>query len=109
MGVLIVDSLPILDYDQGVLGEGEGVGRTAHREWTEVILAATFLIIIILLFIAFLVQTLDRIGHHSTYSDMMTSTWPKTNRSISIQTMSFIDMTEERIEQQCTDAKLWNA
>ena len=60
-----VHCLPILDYDQGVLGEGdfyhegeylvgqeELVGRTAHREWTEVILAATFLIIIILLFIA---------------------------------------------------------
>ena len=62
-----VHCLPILDYDQGVLGEEEGdlyhdgeylvgqeelVGRTAHREWTEVTLAATFLIIIILLFIA---------------------------------------------------------
>ena len=49
--------LPILDYEQGELyhqGEyfvdQEGVvGRT---EWTEVILATTFLIVIILMFIA---------------------------------------------------------
>ena len=61
-----VHCLPILDYDQGVLGEGdlyhegeylvgqeeELVGRTAHRDWTEFIRAAISLIIIILLFIA---------------------------------------------------------
>ena len=56
--------LPILDYEQGETGEGElyhqgeyfveqegVVGRTGDPEWTEVILATTFLVVIILLFI----------------------------------------------------------
>ena len=56
--------LPILDYEQGETGEGELyhqgeyfmeqeglVGRTEDTEWTEVILATTFLVIIILVFI----------------------------------------------------------
>ena len=57
--------LPILDYEQGETGEGElyhqgeyfveqegVVGRTEDAEWTEVILATTFLIVTILMFIA---------------------------------------------------------
>jgi hypothetical protein len=62
-----VHCLPILDYEQGKTGKGEGelysegeyfvehegvVGRKKDTEWTEVILATTFLVIIILLFIA---------------------------------------------------------
>ena len=59
--------LSILDHEHGETGEGEGelyhqgeyfveqegmVERTEDTEWTEVILATTFLIIIILMFIA---------------------------------------------------------
>ena len=62
-----VHCLPILDYEQGETGEEEGelyhqgeyfveqegvMGRRDDTEWTEVILATTFLIIIILMFIA---------------------------------------------------------
>ena len=60
-----VHCLPILDYEQGVVGEGEMyqegdymvdqeelLGRAEVIEWTEIILAVTFLIVIILLFMA---------------------------------------------------------
>ena len=59
-----VHCVPILDYAQGEGGEGEFyqdgdyavgqeglVGRAEDSEWTEIILAATFLLIIILLFV----------------------------------------------------------
>ena len=61
-----VHCVPVLDYGQGGIGEGEGEfyqdgdymvdqeglgGRATNADWTEVILAATFLLIIILLFL----------------------------------------------------------
>ena len=69
----------------------------------------------------FLVQTCDRIGHFSPHKvgsgsgetvflilSFQDSTRFKINRSISIQTMSIIVMTEEQLRNQNSDRKSWN-